>query len=164
MEQKVGVGLVFEAPDAAAELVELREAEAVGPFDDNRIAVGNIQTALNDRRADEDLVAAGDKLGHDSFQLLGVHLAVAGADGEIGHELAEASGDELDGLHPIVQVKNLAAAADFVVHGVDHDFFIVGFDDGLNRVAVRRSGLDHAEVARSGECHVERARNGRGAH
>ena len=63
-----------------------------------------------------------------------------------------------------MQVKNLAAAADFVVHGVDHDFFIVGFDDGLNRVAVRRGGLDHAEVARSGERHVERPRNGRGAH
>ena len=102
VEQEVSVGLMFEAPDPATELVKLREAEAVGPFDDDRVAVWNIETALDNRRADEDLVAARDELGHHPFQLVGVHLAVAGADDEIGHQLAEAGRDELDRLHAIV--------------------------------------------------------------
>ena len=35
--QQVGVGLVVRAADAAAQLVQLREAEAVGAVDDDRV-------------------------------------------------------------------------------------------------------------------------------
>ena len=63
-----------------------------------------------------------------------------------------------------MQVKHLAAAPDLVADGIDHDFFVVGFDDGLDRMAVGRRGLDHAQVARARERHVERARDRRGAH
>ena len=54
-EHEVGVGLVLRAAHAAAKLVEIGEAEAVGAVDDDRIGVGDIEAALDDRRGDEDV-------------------------------------------------------------------------------------------------------------
>jgi len=63
-----------------------------------------------------------------------------------------------------VQIKHLAAPTDLVADGIDDDLLFVGFDNGLDRVAVGGSGLDDAEIAGAGERHVERARDRRGAH
>ena len=52
-EHEIGVGLVLRAADAAAELVEIGEAEAVGAVDDDRVGVRDIEAALDDRRGDE---------------------------------------------------------------------------------------------------------------
>jgi hypothetical protein len=99
-----------------------------------------------------------------SLQFVGVHLAVADADAHAGQQFAQPGGDEIDGLDTVVEVEHLPAPPQLEVHGVDHGLLVVGLDDGLDGVAVRRRRLDHAEVARAGERHVERAGNGRGAH
>jgi hypothetical protein len=52
----------LKRPDAAADLVELREAEAVGALDDDRVAVGDVDARLDDRGAHEHVVAAGDEV------------------------------------------------------------------------------------------------------
>ena len=69
-----------------------------------------------------------------------------------------------DRQHAVVQVEDLAAPADLVADGLDHERLVVGLDDGLDRMAVGGRGLDDAEVARAGQREVERARDGRGAH
>ncbi len=84
VEEEVGVGLVFETAHASAELVELREAEAVRAFDDDRVAVGDIEAGLDDRGADEDLMFACDEIGHLTLEFVLVHLAVADADRDVG--------------------------------------------------------------------------------
>ncbi len=84
VEQQVRVGLVLEAPHAPAQLVKLRESEAVRALDDDRVAVRDIEAALDDRGADEHLVRAGHEVRHHALQLVLVHLPVTDADVEVG--------------------------------------------------------------------------------
>src|SRR5205807_3742070 len=48
-EQKVGVSLVLVPADAAAQLVEIAEAETVGAIDNNCVGIGNIEAAFDNR-------------------------------------------------------------------------------------------------------------------
>ena len=59
--QQVGVGARGAAADAAAQLVELRQAEPVGVVDDDRVRVRDVEPRFDDRRADEDVGLAGVK-------------------------------------------------------------------------------------------------------
>src|SRR4051812_40162770 len=53
VEQEIRVRLVLEAADASAQLIQLRETETIGALDDDRVAIRDIETALDDRGADE---------------------------------------------------------------------------------------------------------------
>ena len=53
--QQVGVGPPRRAPDPAAELVELGQAKGVGPVDDDRVGVRDVEPGFDDRGADEDV-------------------------------------------------------------------------------------------------------------
>ena len=53
--EQIAVRLMVRTPDAAAQLVELRQAELVGVVDDHRIDVGNVDSVLDDRRGDENV-------------------------------------------------------------------------------------------------------------
>ena len=74
---------------AAAQLVELRQAELVGAVDDDGVDVGNVQPALDDRRADQYVELALGKGQHDCSELPLRHLAVTHGDARLGHELAQ---------------------------------------------------------------------------
>ena len=52
------VRLLRPAPDAAAQLVKLREAEAVGLLDDHHGRVRDVHADLDHRRRDEDVELA----------------------------------------------------------------------------------------------------------
>ena len=54
----------LRAADAAAELVELREAEDVGAVDDDRVGARDVEPALDDCRGAEDVVAPLDEVEH----------------------------------------------------------------------------------------------------
>src|SRR5581483_1279276 len=69
-KKEIGVGLVFVTSHAAAELVEVAQAETVGAVDDDGVGVGNIEAAFNDRGRQEDIKLAVDKCGHDFFELV----------------------------------------------------------------------------------------------
>ena len=79
-EGEVGAGPPRAAADAAAQLVELGEAQAVGVLYYQRVDVGYVYASLDYRRADEDLYAAVGHVLHYPAQLLGVHLAVGHGD------------------------------------------------------------------------------------
>src|SRR2546428_13753629 len=50
-QKQIGVSLVFGATDAAAKLVEIRQAEKVGLVDDDRVRVRNVEPVCDDGRA-----------------------------------------------------------------------------------------------------------------
>ena len=52
-DQEVGVGALVRAADAAAQLVELRQAEVVGAVDDDGVGARDVEPGLDDRRADQ---------------------------------------------------------------------------------------------------------------
>ena len=56
--QQIAVAELAAPPDAAAELVELRQAEAVGAVDDHGVDVRDVDAVLDDRRGEQQVVLA----------------------------------------------------------------------------------------------------------
>jgi hypothetical protein len=55
--EQVGVGLVVGAPDPAAQLVQLGQAEAVGAVDDDGVGGGDVDAGLDDGGAQQQVGA-----------------------------------------------------------------------------------------------------------
>src|SRR5690606_35555735 len=72
----VRIGLMVRAADAAAELVQLREAQAVRAVDDDRVRGRNVDAALDDRRAHEHVEAPVVEVEHDLLERALGHLSV----------------------------------------------------------------------------------------
>ena len=89
--QQVRIRLVVRAADAAAQLVQLREAEAVGALDDDRVGGRHVDAGLDDRRADEQVDALRVEVAHHVLELALGHLPVGDGDPRLGHELARAA-------------------------------------------------------------------------
>ncbi len=77
------VRLLRAAPDAAAQLVQLREAEAVGLLHDHHRRVRNVDTDLDHRRRDEHVEVAGLEARHQLAPLGRLDAAVQAADAEL---------------------------------------------------------------------------------
>lgn len=163
VKEEVGVGLAFEASDASADLVELGEAEAVGAFDDEGVAVGDVDAGFDDGGADEDVEFACDETGHDFFEGEGGHLPVADCDAELGVHLADGVGDGFDGLDAVVEVEDLSAAVDFGLNGVFNSACLVALDDGFDGSAVGGGRFDDGHGTGTCEGEVEGAGDGGGA-
>jgi hypothetical protein len=159
--QKVGVGLVVGAPNAAAQLVELREAELVGIVDDDRVDVGDVDPVLDDRGRNEHVDVALDEAGHHGLELALGHLAVANGDARLGNELFERAGDGVDRLDPVVNVIHLTAAIELGHDRALHDRIGRRHDDGLDRHPILGRGLNQREITHAHERHLQRARNRR---
>ena len=74
------VRLLRPAPDATAQLVELREAEAVGLLHDHDRRVRDVDADLDHRRRDEHVDLARLERRHDRAALGGLEAAVQAAD------------------------------------------------------------------------------------
>ncbi len=79
VEQQAGRRLVA-APDPAAQLMELGEAEALGVLDHHDRGVGHVDADLDDGGGDQHLDLAGEEAGHDRVALRRLHAAVDEAD------------------------------------------------------------------------------------
>src|SRR5439155_711547 len=67
---KEAVRLVPIAADAAAELVQLRQTEALGVLDEHHARVLHVDAYFDDRRRDEDVdVARGERLHHEHIRM-----------------------------------------------------------------------------------------------
>ena len=66
----------FAAPDAAAQLVKLGQAEAFGMLDDHDRRVRNVDADFDDGRGDEDARVARLERGHGRILLLTAHATV----------------------------------------------------------------------------------------
>ena len=64
------------APDAAAQLMQLRETEALGMLDEHHRRVGDVDPDLDHRRGDEDVDLAVAEAAHDRVALVGGNAAV----------------------------------------------------------------------------------------
>jgi len=80
VHQQVGIGLVVRTADAAAQLVQLREAEAVGTVHDDSVGRGHIDAGFNNRGAQQHVESLVVKIAHYRFQIALVHLSVCHAD------------------------------------------------------------------------------------
>ncbi len=78
--QQISIRAAVGAAHAAAQLVELGEAVALGIFDNHGVRQRNIQAIFYNCRANEDIELVPHELQHGLFQFRLAHLAVAHAD------------------------------------------------------------------------------------
>ena len=108
--EEVRVGGHVGAADPPADLVQLGEAERVGPLDDQRVGLRDVDPRLDDRRRDEHVGVAGEERVHPLLELALGHLAVRDEEAQAGAELLELLGGLVDRLDAVVQVERLPAA------------------------------------------------------
>ena len=120
--------------------MQLGEAEGVGPLDDHRVGVGDVEAGLDDRGADQDVEALLPEVDHHLLELVLAHLAVGGGDPRLGHELADPGGGLLDRRHPVVDEEHLALAQQLAAYGGGDLAVLVGADVGQHRVPLLRAG------------------------
>ncbi len=160
--QQIGVGLVMRAPDAAAQLVQLRQAELVGPRHDDGVGAGYVDAGFDNGGAQQNIEALGVEVAHHPFQIALVHLAVGDFDARFGHQFFELATAVFDGLDLVVQEIHLAAALNFAQDGLAHHRAAFAAHEGLDRQPLLRRGGDHAQIAQPFERHAQGARNGCG--
>ena len=78
------VALLRATADAAAELMELREAEALGVIDDHEGGVGDVDADFDHGGGDEDVEVAASELAHGDLFFGGCEPAVEEAKAEAG--------------------------------------------------------------------------------
>ena len=83
-EQRIGAHL--GAPDAAAQLVELRQAEHVGAVHDQRVGGRNVEAGFDDGRRQQHVVLAVVEGVHDVVEFARRHLAVGDRDLQFRHD------------------------------------------------------------------------------
>ena len=142
------------APDPAAQLVELGEAEALGAFDDHQGRIGDVDPDLDHRGRDQHGQFAGDECRHDGVLFRAFHPAVdepdLGAEAQTQQSRALLGGGAVDllafldqGAHPI----GLPAAGDVAAEAVDHvGDFLVADHPRFDRRPARRHLVDPADV------------------
>ena len=113
---------MVRAADAAAQLMELRETEAVGAVDDDRVRGRHVDAALDDRRADQHVDALRVEVAHHVLELA---LAPSGRARRRCAPPARSSREPLgrraDGVDVVVQEVDLAAAPQLAQRGLaDH--------------------------------------------
>ena len=110
-EEQVRVGPLAGSADAAPELVELAEAQQVGPVDDERVHRRHVDARLDDRRAHQHVELALPEVDDDLLEAALVHLPVRHRDPSLGHEVADTGRDLLDVGDAVVHEEDLALAA-----------------------------------------------------
>ena len=114
------IRLLGPAPDASAQLVQLREAEAVGLLDDHDRRVRDVDADLDHRCRDEHVELTGREGPHDGAALRGLQPAVHASDPEslqlgapqpLGLVLGGARDGRLRGLDQVVDKPLLRGRA-----------------------------------------------------
>ncbi len=162
--QEVGVGAAIRSSDAAAKLVQLRQAIAICAIDDDRVRVRDVETVLDDRRREEHIVLVRDEIDHDPLELVFTHLAMTDSDLGFGHEPRDQIAEGVDRLDAVVNEVDLAAAFHLRKNRPRDDGLVELDDVGLDRQAIARWRLDDRHVADAGQRHVQRPRNRRRRH
>jgi hypothetical protein len=158
---KVGIGARLRTADPASKLVELREAEAVGTIDDQRVRAWDVEATLDDRGREENVVLAVVKGAHPLLDLARAHLPVSRDRLHLGYlrskpfldvrQVGDARHDE----------EALATPEMLAQQGFAKNDTVEWSDVGAYREAVDRWGLDHGKLAKAAHCHLQRSRDGR---
>lgn len=167
------VALVGAAAHASAQLVELREAEALGVLDYHHGGVGHVDAYFYHGGGYEDARLAGGEDAHLVLFLVGAHASV-----HVGHlEVAEGVADDVVAFGEAVEVELLV----LVDEGIDYVHLTSGAELGVGGlVDLQPLGLEAQQggygLAAGGELvedadvevavdgHGERARDGGGRH
>ena len=160
--QEIAIRLSGGAPHPPAQLIQVGQTEVIGAVNDDRIRVGDVQPALHDIGAQQDVRAPIGEVVHDAGQVSLFHLPMRHGNRSIGNETAQLGLQQVDGAHPVVHEEHLPLAIQFALDGLLHHHVVEGTDVADDGQAFSRRRLDTADVADAAQAKVERARDGRG--
>src|SRR5260363_25107 len=123
----------MRATDAAAQLVQLREAEFVGAVNQNRIRAWHVNTGFDNRRAYQHIRALRHKIAHHPFERALVHLAVRHQNTRLWQQRFKRFAARIDGFYFIVQKVDLPAALEFAQRRLANHAVFLAPDKGFNR-------------------------------
>ena len=172
VEQDAG-RIVGAAADAAAQLVQLREAETLGVLDHHQRGVGDVDADLDHCGGDQQLNATCREISHHPRLLLALETAVhqadlqrrqfgtqalEGVDGGLQLQLLGLLDERADpvGL-PAFRTGVADAGDDFVASRFRHQL-------GQHRLSSRRQFVDHRDVEVGVVAHGQGARDRRRRH
>ena len=159
-DEEVGEGLLIRPPDAPPDLVELGEAEAVRPVDDDRVGRRDVEAGTDDRRAHQDVVLPPDEPRHRPLDLLRRHLPMDHPHLRLRDELLDEAGHREDRPDAVVEEEDLAVSRELLPDRVGDHPFVELQDVGLHRQPVLRRGVDDRQVPNPDERQVERPGDG----
>ena len=130
-------------------------------MDEDRVDVGHVDPALDDRRAEEHVRFVAQEGVDPVFELVLLHLAVGHHDPRLGHHAPQRLAHRLDRAHAVVEEEDLAPAAYLAQDRLANQPLVEAADLGPDRQAVDGRRFDDGEIADPGEGHLQRARNRR---
>ena len=145
--QQVAKCFAVASAHAAAHLVQVAQAKAVGLVDDDGVGVGHVQSALNEGGAHQNIKTAFHEGEHQGLQLVALQLAVGNAHAGIRNQTLYHAGHLLNILNAVVDEKDLASARQFVLDGVAYHFFAKAHDVRLNGLPVGGRRGHNAQVS-----------------
>ena len=162
-DDQVAERALARAADAAAQLVELRQPEAIGVVDDHRVGARDVEAGLDDRRADEDVVAAVDEVDHHLLELALRHLAVADRDARpLRRELARCASPARRCPRSWLWTKNSwPPRASSRLIASPSSALVEAADERADRQPVGGRRRDDRDLAQPAHRHLQRARDRR---
>src|SRR4030095_11267644 len=115
---QVSIGLGAAAPYTPTQLIELRQAERIGPVHDDRVGAGHVDARLNDGRSDQHVRLAMKTLETECCERFVIHLPIRHADPRFRSNLLQPSARAFHGLHPVMNKVHLAAATELAENGL----------------------------------------------
>ena len=160
---QIGISLMVRAADAAAQLVQLRQAEFVGARHHDGVGARHIDAGFDDGRAQQQIVFAADEFAHHPLQFALGHLPMGDDDARFGQQLDQLLAPVLDRVDLVVQEIDLPAALQLAQHRFTDHAVALAADKGLDRQPALRRGRNHAQVTQPFQRHAQGARDRRGS-
>ena len=158
---EIGVGADLRAADAAAQLIELRQAEHVGAMDDHGVGARNVEAGFDDRGRQEDVVLAVVEGADLVLELARRHLAVGDDEFALGRVLAQERRRFVEVLDARADIERLSAAIALAQQRLADDQRVERRNEGAHREPVDRRGRDDRHLAHAGHRQLQRARDRR---
>ena len=158
---EIGIGAGLAAADAAAQLVELGQAEHVGAMDDHRVGVADVEAAFDDVGRQQQVELAVDEVLHGVLDLGRRQRPCAMAMRISGTSSRSSLGDRGEILDARADIEALAAAILLAQQRLADGHAVERHHEGAHRQAIDRRRGDQAHVAHAGQRELQGARDRR---
>ena len=160
--EQVGECAMMGSADASAQLVQLRQAKAIGAVDYDCVGCWNVDTTFDDRRAEQHVKASMIEIEHDLFEFALGHLTVPDANAGFRDQRLQLLLDAGNFFDSVVNEVNLPTALDLAQAGLTNDYVIPFGHEGLDGQPFRRRCRDERHLAQATQRHIQGARYRRG--
>ena len=118
----------------------------VGAIDQHGVGVWHVQPTLDNECGDENIDLTLNEPPHDGLEVSLLHLPVTDRNPGFRDDLFQFISNAMNGLNPVVNVKDLSGPADFPHHRFTDQFAVKWSKIGSDDLAIGRRGFDYAQI------------------